>query len=60
MTEEIAATPGWVDERLDEIFRNLPQTSAEITFSEGYPSMPPTPGNTALLATLLAGRGLAS
>ena len=24
MTEEIAATPGWVDERLDEIFAGLP------------------------------------
>ena len=24
MTEEIAATPGWVDERLDELFAKLP------------------------------------
>jgi len=31
---------------------NLPQTSAEITFSEGYPSMAPTAGNQALLEQL--------
>lgn len=28
---------------------HLPRTSATITFSDGYPSMPPTPGNSALL-----------
>ena len=28
MTEEIAATPGWVDERLDEVFALLPRTDA--------------------------------
>ena len=29
MTEEIAATPGWVDARLDELFAQLPQ-GAEV------------------------------
>ena len=29
-----------------------PQATAEITFGEGYPSMPPTPGNQALLDRL--------
>jgi glutamate carboxypeptidase len=32
--------------------RHLPQTQAEIAFSEGYPSMPPTEGNHAILAVL--------
>ncbi|HZI99221.1 MAG TPA: M20/M25/M40 family metallo-hydrolase [Gemmatimonadaceae bacterium] len=32
--------------------RHLPQTSASISFADGIPSMPPTPGNYALLATL--------
>jgi glutamate carboxypeptidase len=32
--------------------RHLPQTQAEIVFSDGYPSMPPTEGNHALLALL--------
>ncbi len=27
MTEPIAATPGWVDERLDRIFAHLPATT---------------------------------
>ena len=27
------------------VAQSLPQTSAEITFSDGYPSMPPTDGN---------------
>lgn len=31
---------------------NLPKTSAEITFDDGYPSMPPTPGNMAVLNEL--------
>ncbi len=31
---------------------NLPQTSAEISFSDSYPAMQPTPGNMALLDTL--------
>ncbi|MCB1693762.1 MAG: M20/M25/M40 family metallo-hydrolase [Pseudomonadales bacterium] len=31
---------------------NLPMTSAKITFEDGYPSMPPTPGNMQLLDTL--------
>jgi glutamate carboxypeptidase len=30
--------------------RNLPQTSAELTFTDGYPGMPPTEGNRELLA----------
>ena len=32
--------------------RSLPGTSAEITFRDGYPSMPPTEGNRALLEVL--------
>ena len=32
--------------------RNLPRTSAVLTFSEGYPAMAPTPENYALLAQL--------
>jgi glutamate carboxypeptidase len=40
-------------ERMRQIVaQSLPQARAEITFSEGYPSMPPTEGNLALLATL--------
>jgi glutamate carboxypeptidase len=31
------------------VAEHLPRTSAKITFSDGYPSMPPTPGNSALL-----------
>lgn len=31
------------------VARNLPGTKAEITFEDGYPSMPPTEGNLALL-----------
>lgn len=34
------------------ISQSLPQARAAITFSEGYPSMPPTPGNLAILGTL--------
>ncbi|WP_246539057.1 M20/M25/M40 family metallo-hydrolase [Litoribacter ruber] len=34
------------------VAENLPQTQAEITFEDGYPAMPPTEGNKALLATL--------
>ncbi|MFO7892518.1 MAG: M20/M25/M40 family metallo-hydrolase [Longimicrobiales bacterium] len=38
-------------ERMREIVaRHLPRTSAEITFSDGYPGMPPTEGNRELLA----------
>jgi glutamate carboxypeptidase len=38
-------------QRMREIVsRNLPGTQAEITFLDGYPSMPPTEGNRALLA----------
>ncbi|HEX6574528.1 MAG TPA: M20/M25/M40 family metallo-hydrolase [Gemmatimonadaceae bacterium] len=32
--------------------KHLPQTSATISFSDGIPSMPPTPGNYKLLGTL--------
>ncbi|HEU0016624.1 MAG TPA: M20/M25/M40 family metallo-hydrolase [Longimicrobium sp.] len=40
-------------QRMREIVaRHLPQTEADITFSDGYPSMPPTPGNAALLERL--------
>ena len=39
--------------RMREIVaRSHPHASAEITFTEGYPSMPPTPGNQALLDRL--------
>ena len=34
------------------VARNLPGTSAKITFSDGIPSMPPTTGNYALLKQL--------
>jgi glutamate carboxypeptidase len=37
-------------ERMEAIVaQHLPRTSASITFSDGYPSMPPTAGNEALL-----------
>jgi glutamate carboxypeptidase len=40
-------------ERMQAIVaRHLPRTEAEITFGEGYPSMPPTEGNQALLDLL--------
>jgi hypothetical protein len=29
VTEEIPATPGWVDERLDELFADLPEKTRE-------------------------------
>lgn len=32
--------------------QNLPRTSATLKFNEGYPAMPPTPANYALLAQL--------
>jgi glutamate carboxypeptidase len=34
------------------VSRHLPQTSAQISFTDGIPSMPPTPGNYKLLAVL--------
>ena len=34
------------------VSKSLPGTSSEITFANGNPSMPPTPGNYALLAVL--------
>jgi glutamate carboxypeptidase len=36
------------------VARSLPRTSAEITFQDGYPSMPPTQANRELLAVLSA------
>ncbi len=36
MTEEIAATPGWVDERLDELFAKLPQRAEVAAAREQY------------------------
>jgi glutamate carboxypeptidase len=40
-------------QRMREIVaRHLPRTEAEIAFTDGYPSMPPTPGNQALLDLL--------
>ena len=36
---------------------NLPGTKAEITFTDKYPPMAPTPGNVALLAKLNEGNG---
>lgn len=39
--------------KMREIVKNnLPGTSAEISFSDSYPAMKPTPGNLALLETL--------
>ena len=40
--------------RMKAIVENnhLPKTSAQITFQDGYPSMPPTEGNMAVLANL--------
>jgi glutamate carboxypeptidase len=47
--EQLAAA----QEKMREIVaRNLPRTSAKITFSEGYPAMPDTPENRGLLAQL--------
>lgn len=34
------------------VAKNLPRTSAKITFSEGYPAMPESPANHAVLAQL--------
>jgi glutamate carboxypeptidase len=34
------------------VAESLPQTNAEITFTDGYPAMPPTAGNMALLQEL--------
>lgn len=36
MPEEIAATPGWVDQRLDEVFAGLPQTPAVRACCDRY------------------------
>ena len=34
------------------VAQHLPKTSAEITFTDGYPSMAPTPGNLKLVTLL--------
>lgn len=40
-------------EKMKEIVsRHLPQTDATITFEDGIPAMPPTPGNYALLSVM--------
>ena len=36
MTEEIAATPGWLDGRLDEAFASLPDTDAVRSARRAY------------------------
>ena len=36
MPEEIAATPGWVDQRLDEVFADLPQDPAVRACCDQY------------------------
>ena len=36
MTEEIAGTPGWVDERLDELFAKLPPSAEVAAAREQY------------------------
>lgn len=36
MTEEIAATPGWVEERLDDAFAGLPATEAVRNARRAY------------------------
>lgn len=36
------------------VARSLPETHATITFDDGYPSMPPTPGNASLLGVYSA------
>lgn len=44
-----------VRERMRQIAsKHLPETSAELTFDEGYPAMPATPGNQKLLDLLNA------
>ena len=36
MTEEIAATPGWTDNRLDQVFAGLPDTDAVAAARVAY------------------------
>ena len=38
MPEDIAATPGWVDERLDELFAQLPASDALDVARRAYSS----------------------
>ena len=49
-------TPGQLDSARavmrEIVSRHLPQTSASISFTDGIPSMPPTPGNYSLLSVL--------
>ena len=42
-----------IEKKMQEIVaRHLPKTTANISFGEGYPAMPPTAGNRALLGIL--------
>ncbi len=36
MTEEIAATPGWVDQRIEEAFADLPQSNELRAVRDAY------------------------
>ncbi len=36
MTEEIAATPGWVEHRLDEVFAGLPDAPGIVVARQAY------------------------
>ena len=36
MTEEIAATPGWVDQRIGEVFAHLPQSGGLRAAQDAY------------------------
>ena len=38
MTEEIASTPGWTDDRLDRVFAHLPQTPVIAAARGAYES----------------------
>ena len=73
MPEEIAATPGWVDQRLDEVFAGLPREPAVRACCDQYAAClagekePSTPTDAlgtefndcrAALMTALAGAGV--
>jgi hypothetical protein len=36
MTEEVASTPGWVDERLDQLFSAIPQSDEIVYARQAY------------------------
>ena len=36
MTEQIAATPGWVNQRLDEVFAGLPDAPGIVAARDAY------------------------